>query len=557
MGPTVVRWSALATFAFAMAPVVVHAQTGAPTREELNPARRATPLAPAPDLFSNPEAGPCPLAENPAALTVTAVNLQGLESVPAEALAPAYAPFLNKAGGDASDLCKIRDAVADAMFERGILARVEIPAQTIDGGVATIEVIEAKIANVNVRGDPGPAGPVVERYAAKLRGMAPFDMRRVQRYILLASDIPGLRVRASVRPSTTGARGAVDLDLAVERDAEELTVNAQNLQSKFTGRWGLLGRYDLNAHGKAGQRTSMVLYRTIRNEQWVAQGTHERRLGSEGAVVRASVAYGESRPGAGLKALGLKSTNVVVNVEGAYPLLRTRRENLWVSAGIEVVEQDTKIGPAKLINDDLRQLFLKLEGDQTVYYGYRPIVLRGQAGARQGFEGFGSSRAGDRTLSRADAKPDAWTLFAEGSVDVLVTPQWTVHAEVAGQYADKPLAAYAEYASGALTIGRGYDPGYVTGDKALAASLEVRGGPFQPWAGATFSPYAFFDVAHVSDNDRGGANQTLKSVGFGVQTPLRDNWVLDVGYARPLDKRAIARRKPTDRLTFNLTTRFF
>jgi hemolysin activation/secretion protein len=398
---------------------------------------------------------------------------------------------------------------------------------------------------------------VVERYAAKLRGMAPFDMRRVQRYILLASDIPGLKVRASVRPSTTGARGAVDLDLAVERDAEELTINAQNLQSKFTGRWGLLGRYDLNAHGKAGQRTSMVLYRTIRNEQWVAQGTHERRLGSEGAVVRASVAYGESRPGAGLKALGLKSTNVVVNVEGAYPLLRTRRENLWVSAGIEVVEQDTKIGPAKLINDDLRQLFLKLEGDQTVYYGYRPIVLRGQAGARQGFEGFGSSRAGDRTLSRADAKPDAWTLFAEGSVDVLVTPQWTVHAEVAGQYADKPLAAYAEYASGALTIGRGYDPGYVTGDKALAASLEVRGGPFQPWAGATFSPYAFFDVAHVSDNDRGGANQTLKSVGFGVQTPLRDNWVLDVGYARPLDKRAIARRKPTDRLTFNLTTRFF
>jgi hemolysin activation/secretion protein len=97
----------------------------------------------------------------------------------------------------------------------------------------------------------------------------------------------------------------------------------------------------------------------------------------------------------------------------------------------------------------------------------------------------------------------------------------------------------------------------VTGDKALAATLEVRGGPFQPWAGGTFSPYAFFDVAHVSDNDRGGVNQTLKSVGFGVQTPLRDNWVLDVGYARPLDKRATDRRKPADRLTFNLTTRFF
>ena len=287
MGATVARLGAAATLAVAVAPTLLHAQAVAPSRQELNPAARSERLsAPQADLFSNPGEGPCPLAENPAALSVTSVTLNGLESVSADELRPAYSAFLNKPGGDASDLCRIRDAVADALFARGLLARVEIPAQTIDGGAVTLEVIEARIVNVSLRGDAGPAAPALEKYAAKLRGMKPFDIERVQRYILLASDVPGLKVRASVRPSSSGGRGAVDLDLNVERDEEELIVNVQNLQGKATGRWGALGRYDLNARTRYGERLTLVGYRTVfHNEQWVAQALSEARLGGDGWVV--------------------------------------------------------------------------------------------------------------------------------------------------------------------------------------------------------------------------------------------------------------------------------
>lgn len=564
MGLTVAHFSAAAMLVVAATPTLLHAQTlagaGAPTRQELDPAARSARAAPpAADLFSSPEAGPCPLAENPAALTVTAVRFNGLESVPAEALRPAYAPYLGRATGDASDLCRIRDAVAEALFARGLLARVEIPAQTIDAGVVTLEVIEARIVNVNVRGDPGPAGPALEKYAERLRGMTPFHIGRAQRYILLAADVPGLKVRASVRPSSSGGRGAVDLDLNVTRDEEELIVNAQNLQGKATGRWGALARYDLNARTRYGERLTLVGYRTVfHNEQWVAQALSEARLGGDGWVIRGGVAYGESRPGGVLGGLGLKSVSVVGNVESAYPLVRSRRENVWAAAGFELIDQDTRLaGGGKLINDDLRVLYARLEGDQTTYYGYRPIVLRGSLALRRGLDGFGATDEGNRRLSRAQAKTNAWTVLAEGSVQAVITPRLQAVVEVSGQYADQPLTAYEEFSVGSLTVGRGYDPGYVSGDKALAASVELRGGPFQPTPQWTVSPYAFFDIAHTRDVDRGGLRQTVKSVGVGLQTPIRDRWVLDVGYARPLDKGALDRRKPPGRLLVNFTARFF
>lgn len=562
MGPTVARVCAAATLVVAVAPGVSFAQAtaAAPSRQELNPAARAAPERPPPDLFSAPEAGPCPLAENPAPLTVTSVALNGLKSVSPESLAPAYADLLNRAGGDAADLCKIRDRVGDALFDRGILARVEIPPQTIGAdGRVILEVIEAHIVNVSVRGDAGPAGPLLEAYAAKLRGMAPFDVNKVQRYVLLASDVPGLKVRASIRPSLAQERGAVDLDLNVVRDEQELVVNAQNLQAKATGRWGVLGRYDLNAHGQFGQRTSLVAYRTVfHNEQWVVQALEEARLGGDGWIVRAGAAYGESHPGGAVAALGLKSKNTVVNLEAVYPLVRKRRENLNVVAGFDLINQDTAVsGGGRLINDDLRVLYARLEANRTYYWGYRPVVMTADAGVRRGIEGFGATEEGDRLLSRAEAKPSAWVAQGSASALAVVSPTFQVLARVEGQYADQPLAAYEEYAVGSLTIGRGYDPAFVSGDSALAGSIELRGGPFQPAAGWAFSPYAFFDVARTWDRDRGARRETLSSVGGGLQVPIRERWLLDVAYAQPLDKRAFDTGKPPGRLLVNLTARFF
>jgi hypothetical protein len=104
-------------------------------------------------------------------VNLNSVTFRGATAVSDAELRDAYAEFLGKSQ-PVSVICAIRDRAARIVFDRGILARVEIPEQRIAGGALVLEVIEAHVVNVRVRGDVGPAQAVIERYAEKLRGMS-------------------------------------------------------------------------------------------------------------------------------------------------------------------------------------------------------------------------------------------------------------------------------------------------------------------------------------------------------------------------------------------------
>ncbi len=149
-------------------------------------------------------------------------------------------------------VCDIRDRAAALYLRRGVLASVVIPEQKIADGRLTLTVVEARIASVNYHGDAGPAQKQVARFLDHLRGMAPFDLDVAQRYLLLASDVPGVRIQSALRPSPAGD-GALDLDVAIARDAVDGSVVAQNYGSKTVGRDLTLARLDLQQLHRAGR----------------------------------------------------------------------------------------------------------------------------------------------------------------------------------------------------------------------------------------------------------------------------------------------------------------
>ncbi|MGZ8370903.1 MAG: POTRA domain-containing protein, partial [Caulobacteraceae bacterium] len=257
---------------------------------ELNPDTRVSRPAPrrGAGAFAPEPPGPCPLETSDIQVTLSSVTFRGATAVGDADLREAYAEYLGKPQSVAV-ICAIRDRAARMLFDRGVLARVEIPEQRIAGGALTLEVIEAQVVNVRVRGDIGPAQEAVERYVEKLRGMQPFDMQKAQRYLLLASDIPGVSMRAAIRPSTSGERGAVDIDVSVTRDAYDAVANVQNLGSKAVGRWGGLLRGEADSFTRYGEATSITAFRTIEaNEQWLVQAASSGRFGGEGWIGRAS-----------------------------------------------------------------------------------------------------------------------------------------------------------------------------------------------------------------------------------------------------------------------------
>jgi hemolysin activation/secretion protein len=478
-------------------------------------------------------------------VAISSVSFRGSTAVKDAAFRPAYAEFLGKPL-PVSTLCTIRDRAARILFDTGVLARVEIPEQRISGGALVLEVVEAHVVNVRVRGDIGPAQTAVEKFVEKLRGMKPFDMRKAQRYLLLASDVPGVRVRAAIKPSVNPDRGAVDIDVTVTRDGMDVLANVQNMGSKVVGRWGGLARADFLSFTPYGESTSLVAFHTLdSNEQSVIQVVETARIGGDGLVARAAAVYGVGHPGDTLKALGLKSQSVVGNLELSYPVIRMRRENLNVAGGVDIVDQKTTVLGT---HDSLQVVYVRADGDLRTEVLGLPVQMSGNLSLRKGLSANTSNQ------SRAGAEPDAWVVKAGAGLESLLSRDLTGAVKVQAQYAGKSLAPYEQMSLGNLSVGRGYDPAVLLGDKGVAASFELHYAPFQLHPLVQASPYLFFDVGHVSNNASGtGDGRTLRSLGAGAVLRIASRANLEVTYAYPLDEVVSGFSKPAPRLLINLT----
>jgi len=536
------------------------AQVTLPSRQDLDPAR-ATPIAAAPrgDLFPDLKPAPCAFQGSDVKVTLTAVQFQGATggglALSDAALASTYADLL-KREAPVSAICDIRDRAATLYLRRGVLASVVIPEQRIADGRLVLTVVEARIASVTYHGDIGPAQRQAALYLDHLRGMTPFDLDVAERYLLLASDLPGVRVQTTLRPSPTGP-GAVDLDIALSRDAVDGALMTQNHGSRTIGRDLSLARLNLNSFTRLGERTSLIAYGTLSSdEQRVIQATERLNLGGDGLAADLSAAWAWTRPGAALKPLDLEGDSFAGSARLSYPLMRHRRHNLTLGFGLDWVDQTVAFGggAATLTEDHLRVFFLRLDGHVAPRnLQARSMALTGSLELRQGIHGLGASPQGDLDASRFGGKPDATVLRAEGEVGGQIAGPLVGKLVVAWQHTDDPLLSYEEYSVGNLTVGRGYDPSIASGDRAVSASFELTTVPLPAFEGrAAWRPYAFYDAARLTNIGPGADRLNLGSAGIGLRAQVAGGLAIDLAWAKPLDSPFAIGGKPSDRLLVQL-----
>ena len=143
-------------------------------------------------------------------------------------------------------------------------------------------------------------------------------------------------------------------------------------------------------------------------------------------------------------------------------------------------------------------------------------------------------------------------------------PAFTIALRAAAQGAGDPLPAFEEMTGGSFSIGRGYDPGSITGDRGVSGSLEFRLGSLIPrgpqaWA---VQPFVFVDAAELKDLDpsqRAFNPDSLLSAGGGLRFAWARGIQGDVSLAVPLhntDTRALNGRPRGDvRFLFSVTSR--
>jgi hemolysin activation/secretion protein len=430
-----------------------------------------------------------------------------------------------------------------------------------------------------VRGDASGAERIIAGYLSKIADQPVFNRYQAERYLLLASDLPGYVVRLTLRPAGT-VPGEVVGDVTVQRSNAYADANVQNGGSKALGRWGGLLRGQLFGLTGLGDRTSLSVFSTSDfEEQQTVQLAHDFHLGPEGLTISDAFTYAWAKPSLGPDARVLAHT-LLNTFEVGYPLVRTQAQTIRSSVGLDLVNQDVDFNGAALNRDRLRVAFLRLGFDATdadftdARYSTLepPWRLSALFELRQGLHVLGATHdcgptgaaclaPGEVPPSRTEGHSDATVLRYTFNGEYRPMPKLTFALGARAQYASQPLLSFEEFAAGNYTAGRGYDPGALLGDKGFGTQAEIRFGTRVPASAkqAAVEGYGFWDHAEVRNHDRlvvVPGSQHLDSVGGGARINF-DRFMIDASVAVPLTRVGIDNKKPDPRFLLSLTSRLW
>jgi hemolysin activation/secretion protein len=551
---------------------------GLPTREEIDPSRRQAAPAPAAPRLSvegDIERSPCALADPSYAaikVTLTSATFNNLGPVDAAELAPAWQRYVGTEQPIAV-VCDIRDAAGTILRNKGYLAAVQVPAQRIESGTVKFEVLYARLTAVRVRGDASRNERQIARYLEHLATGEVFNRFKAERYLLLARDIPGFDVRLALKPAGTEAGDMIG-EVTVRRTPFEVDINVQNFAPTETGRFG--GQLRAQAYGLTGlaDRTLVSVYSTADfNEQQVVQLGHDFGVGGGGLRLAGHFTYAWTKPGLGPTVPDVEARSLYANIEASYPFVRTQAFTLRGTAGLDFINQKVDFATQPLSQDRLRVGFLRLEADAVDLKGVGPggtigWRLFGSLEVRKGIDIFDPSpnclanvancAGGIVPPSLVDGDPQATVVRFNGNAEWRFARSIVLAISPRAQLSSAAVFSFEAFAAGSYTIGRGYDPGVLSGDSGVGFATELRYDRLAllPSYGIGAQPYAFVDTEWVwNRNTPAGTDpQQVTSVGAGARVGVSDKLRLDLAVAVPL-KDAGATKSGDVRVLMSLTAR--
>jgi hemolysin activation/secretion protein len=393
-----------------------------------------------------------------------------------------------------------------------ILSQVVVPPQSLSSGVLTLRVVEGYVASVRIEGDTS-ARRTLEELGEKIKASRPLQAAVLERYLLIANDLPGVQLRSVLTPSQTP--GAADLVLIASRKALEGFVSLDNYGSLYLGTAQLSAGLALNRLFGDDQ---LRILATAAGESELGYGelAYSRVLTSEGLRLGAGVSTTHTRPGDALEPFEIRGRADAANLSLGYPFLRTRNSSLLGRALFDYRNIDTDILGTRVVEDRIRALrgglawlnLDRLAGQNTLYV--------------EASKGLGGTQPDDPLKSRAAASGEFFKAIFDYERFQPLGANFGVTLGAGGQWTDEPLLASEQFALGGRRFGRAYDPAEIAGDRSIAARIEPAylgraAGWLQSW-----QLYGFWDGGKVwfQDDPASGAprpGQSLASAGFGTR----------------------------------------
>ena len=532
---SVAQTSAAQTSVAQASPNLREVPQGSPIPRVLPPAPPAT--APGTALPALPPPG----AEVPnRTVSVNTVTVDGVTAFPLSQITR-YTAGLT---GPAVPLPKI-DAARQAILQHYrsagyVLSTVSANLDTT--GVLRFVVTEGRIASVKLDGDIGPAGVQVLRFLKRLTHVQPIDSATLERYLLLAEDVPGVTLRAVLQPSTDQP-GALNLIAQVSRKPISGLLTFDNRAFDQTGPIEGLGVVDFNSYTEFGEKTEFTYYHTFPNSQNFGQFAEEFFIGGSGLKMRLYAGEGNAIPaGGGNSGLDLNNYHGFTDVFGgalSYPVIRSRQQTLNVFADLDALESNVREGatPSTLTVASLDSLRVMRFGadyamSDLLLGSSRPALNAVTVRLSKGLHLLGAEA--DPTVFDA-ARQNEQSNFTK--INFLATRTQTLLSPtpassialmglVGGQWTENILPPAEQFYLGGSQYTRGYYAGQIPGDKALIATAELQfntGTDFSMWglsANVSTQFYLFYDWGEVWQNQATDFAARVSSAGGGVRLQM-------------------------------------
>jgi hemolysin activation/secretion protein len=491
---------------------------------------------------------------------LTGIDIDGATVFTAEQLSAPHAGLIGREVS-LTDIYRLADEITAKYRNDGyILSKAIVPPQRISQGKASIRIVEGYINEVLVEGEANGRADLFREMGEQIKQSRPLNNDVLERYALLANDLPGVKARAVLRPSQS-VPGASDVVFVVEHKYIDLTASFDNRGTKTSGpREYTLGAGINSILGLYEKTTVNWVNTTEEKELRYLSVQHDEVLTAEGTKLTLSGNRSRGEPGESLRDLELRSRNVTLSASLSHPIIRTRAENLSLSGGITSRDSLSEQLGQTSYSDHTRSL--RLGGSYDFSDGWDGVTLFA-LDLYQGVEGLGATRNESDFKSRARGRAD----FTKVTLDVSRTQQlgggFSVLGALTGQYAATALLSAEEFGYGGAQFGRAYDSSEITGDNGAAAKLELQYTDQVEDVGLTFyQPFVFYDfgITHDRDPINQEATRTGASAGVGLRFGLTDYLNGSVEFDLPLTRQVSANqdtgRGKDPRLFFTITARY-
>jgi hemolysin activation/secretion protein len=390
--------------------------------------------------------------------------------------------------------------------------RISIDDDLVAVGVLRIDVVEPRIAAIDINGDPGPYRATLEALGGQLADDSVLQQDALRSLLQRMRALRGLSLTASTM------RDVADPEvyrLVLDTDYQPVggVLRFTNRGTDEIGPNFLLGQVQTNGLFAGSTSLGLQFGSATDHDEYHGLGVNtDVALGTGGTRLRASTFRSKSDPletGIDREDHYLRDRS---NVEVYVPIGDATRVSFALTIGL--IYDDLTIDRAGTLLRDERLRLLEVgnswfwrSGDTAQYAATLDVI--------QGLGGLGSQLVAI-DLTDDPRRLDYTVTKASFTRAARLGERWTTRLDAFAQYTNQVLPYTERFKIGGDRLGRGFEIAEIAGDRGLGAKVELRRslGGAPAFLGRT-SVYGFYDIGAAWKNDTPG-RESAATAGFGL-----------------------------------------